>query len=182
MENCLSWKGVQGVSVVINMDHIDLYNESANGLDILPPIAGGIERTDSVYNGLKNFPNIEYEDIILIHDAARPFTKPKDIHNLVHSLGAYRAATLATPIVDTLRRSTPEGVALETVPREHLWAIQTPQAFYYGDILTAYENRKPEKKYTDCTSVIADLELKTKLVVGSRDNIKLTTPEDFKNV
>ena len=85
-------------------------------------VAGGPERADSVANGLRALERPEPGDIVLVHDAARPFVAPGDIVALLQAMGD--AATLATPVTDTLRRA--DGAYVD---REGLWAVQTPQAF-----------------------------------------------------
>ncbi len=124
-------------------------------------------------NYLKN------EEIILIHDAARPCLESEDIKKLLAALQTSRAATLATPVSTTLRRSEGEKEAADIIPRDDLWAIQTPQAFRYGDLLTAHRKADPEKKYTDDTQLVSALGIAVKLIEGRETNIKITRPEDF---
>lgn len=137
-------------------------------------IEGGEERINSVYNGLKSIPNIKNEDIILIHDAARPCLKARDVEKLLAEMTTNKAATLAAPVSSTLRKDNGE-----TVPREGLWAMQTPQAFRYGDLLSAHENALKDKTYTDDTALLTDAGIDVKLVQGSESNIKITYEQDF---
>lgn len=174
VEKYLSCKSIKSVRVVINANHEDLYQAAVAGLDLPRPAYAGESRKESVYNGLYNFPDIRNEDIILIHDAARPFVRAHDIDNVVHAVSENRAATLATPVSDTLKRET--GAYVD---REGLWTIQTPQGFEYGLILKAHEQAKAGKVYTDDTGIVADLGVEAALVPGSRDNFKITTPEDY---
>ncbi len=179
IETFLSLPECASLRVIINPNDADLYHDAIMGLDLPPSIGGGKERSDSIINGLNSLDNLKNEDIILIHDGARPLTSPENIRSLLESLKNNRAATLAAPISATLRRSDNQNSAIEQVSRDNLWSIQTPQAFRYEDLLKAHKNADPEKSYTDDTALVSAIGIPVKLVEGSEENIKVTRPQDL---
>lgn len=179
IEAFLRTPGLASIRVVIDPEHEELYREAVAGLPGLEPVYGGTERKDSVKNGLDAFSNLKDKDIILIHDAARPLIRPHDIHSIVHILQGQPAACLATPVADTLRRAAANDDAADPVDRTGLWAMQTPQGFHYAVIRDAHDKAPRDKNYTDDTQMVSDMGIPVKLVQGSRNNIKVTTPEDL---
>lgn len=139
---------------------------------------GGATRRESVLNGLQALrPHAEDHDWVLVHDAARPGLTVELIERLTAALADDPVGgLLALPVVDTLKRGTSEGRAEQTVPREGLWAAQTPQMFRYGLLARALE-QAPE--VTDEAGAIELLGLKPKLVEGSPRNFKITLPHDI---
>jgi len=178
IEAFMNLPGCLSTHVVINPDDADAYHDAVTGLDLPSFIAGGKERKNSVYNALKQLSHLKNKDIVLIHDGARPNIQSSDISKLLESLKPGYAATLAIPATDTLRREN-NGEAQELVDRSHLWQMQTPQAFYYGDILKAHESTNHDTPYTDDTSLAASVGIKTLLVEGRKDNIKITWQDDL---
>ncbi len=142
---------------------------------------GGRERQDSVRNGLKL---VEEKDcIVLIHDAARPLIQQGLIINalreLQESINAYDGVILGVPLKDTIKEAS-ETVVQKTLKRERLWAIQTPQLFRFGSILRAYEKASEDGYYaTDDSALVERYGGRIKIVMGSYENIKITTPEDL---
>jgi 2-C-methyl-D-erythritol 4-phosphate cytidylyltransferase/2-C-methyl-D-erythritol 2,4-cyclodiphosphate synthase len=134
----------------------------------------GPSRRDSVRSGLAAYANLGPEDILLIHDAARPLLSRRDLDALLIALEGHRAATLAAPLVDTVLRS--DG---EAIPRENLWAIQTPQGFRYGDILAAHQNAAPDHPATDDAGVMFAAHRPVHFVPAQDPNLKITRAEDF---
>lgn len=142
-------------------------------------IVGGKERQDSVYNGLKE---VKKDcDIILIHDGARPFLTEDLITRSIQEAEKHKAAVVAVPCIDTIKFAQKEkDTALETLDREYLWMAQTPQTFKYKIILKAYEKAREENfKGTDDASLVERMNQPVKIVRGSYDNIKITTPQDL---
>ena len=176
LDNALRWPGIASVRVIIDPEHADLYHDTVHNLDLAPPVNGGLTRKQSIYNALKSISKVNSEEIVLVHDAARPCTRPADISALLQALGQSRAATLAAPITDTLRRDD------KIVDRNRLWAVQTPQAFYLGDLTQAHENANDDHDYTDDTSLVSALGIEVKLVEACRSNIKITTADDLRMV
>lgn len=152
-------------------------------------VAGGAERYDSVYQGLlalRGWFGEEREDgIVLIHDGARPLVNAAIIGRTVQAAVSFGACAAAMPVKDTIKVADPAGFAAATPDRSTLWQMQTPQTFRYGLVLDAYGRMMadPEKKrgVTDDAMVVETMtEYKVKLVEGSYENIKVTTPEDMR--
>lgn len=140
---------------------------------------GGEKRQDSVYNVLKKIP-AKLSDIVLVHDGVRPFVEPKRISHLIKVCKEYNAAVLAVQPKDTVRRSAGGDFFDQTLDRNALWLVQTPQAFRAELLLKAYEKAKKEKFYsTDEAALVERIGAKVKIVEGSYDNIKITTQEDI---
>ncbi|MBE0466912.1 MAG: 2-C-methyl-D-erythritol 2,4-cyclodiphosphate synthase, partial [Candidatus Desulforudis sp.] len=109
-----------------------------------------------------------------------PFVTPEQIAELAAAARKWGAATLAVPPKDTVKIGTPDGFSASTLPREHLWLVQTPQAFRY-DLLTEAHRLARERGFTgtDDTSLAEYAGHTVRMVPGSYANIKITTPEDF---
>jgi 2-C-methyl-D-erythritol 4-phosphate cytidylyltransferase len=117
--------------------------------------------------------------MVLIHDGARPFVQQNTIHELVEKAASDKAAVLAVPVKDTIKR-VEQGTVVETVERSSLWAIQTPQAFLFDVVMDAHEKAKTNEYLgTDDASLVEKAGQKVSIVEGNYDNIKLTTPEDL---
>lgn len=172
LEAFLTCPGLQGLRIVIDPAHEALYQEAIEGLELPPFVCGGKDRKESVLNGLKSFLNLKHKDILLIHDAARPFIKREQIEAVAKSTHHHGAATLSLPVSDTLKREAGEYVA-----REGLHMLQTPQGFHYGLIMKAHGQTG---HYTDDTSLVAAMGHEISFVPGSRENFKITTIEDLK--
>jgi len=173
IETFLSCPGLKDIRVVIDPFHKELYEHSVSGLNLPPPVPGGETRNVSVFKGLISFSQAKKEELILIHDAARPFVTVDEIMAVTQALKSSQAATLATPVSDTLRRD--DG---EYVDRNGLWAVQTPQGFHFGLIRKAHEMGK-SRNATDDTALVAAMGEDIKFVEGSRRNFKITTPQDW---
>jgi len=142
-------------------------------------VMGGAKRQDSVRNVLKRLA-LNDSDIVLVHDGVRPFIEIKRITHLIKVCKEYDAAVLAVQPKDTLRRSTGGGFFDQTVDRTALWLIQTPQAFRAKLLVKAFEKARKDKFYsTDEAALVERLGVKARIVEGSYDNIKITTPEDL---
>jgi 2-C-methyl-D-erythritol 4-phosphate cytidylyltransferase len=145
--------------------------------------AGGRERQDSVYNGLKL---IEDKNcLVLIHDGVRPLIEKKLIEDAINESSASSAedgidgVILGVPLKDTIKEAV-DGMITGTLKRASLWAVQTPQVFPYDKILAAYDRAMKEEFYsTDDSALVEHLGGKIKIVAGSYSNIKVTTPEDM---
>lgn len=142
-------------------------------------VEGGKERYHSVYEGLKA---AEGTDYVLIHDGARPFVDAGLIERMMDEVEKYEACVAAVPVKDTIKIADSDGFVKETPDRNLLWQIQTPQAFSYPLILDAYEKlfARGEVSVTDDSMVLERMtEHKVKIVQGSYQNLKITTPEDL---
>jgi 2-C-methyl-D-erythritol 4-phosphate cytidylyltransferase len=142
-------------------------------------IVGGKKRQDSVYNALQRI-TPRAEDIILVHDAVRPFVDPKRISQVVKACREFDAAVVAVQPKDTIRRSAGGGFFDQTLDRTALWLVQTPQAFKAKLLLRAYEQARTDRYYsTDEAALVERLGVKARIVEGDYDNIKITTREDL---
>jgi 2-C-methyl-D-erythritol 4-phosphate cytidylyltransferase / 2-C-methyl-D-erythritol 2,4-cyclodiphosphate synthase len=141
----------------------------------LPPILGGATRQDSVRIGLEALARHD-PDIVLVHDAARPFIPPGTIPALLAALAESQGAIPAAPVADTLKRVV-RGVITETVPRTGLFRAQTPQAFHFAALLAVH--RSGVTGATDDAALLEAAGQSVEVVPGSDDNIKLTYPDDL---
>lgn len=140
-------------------------------------IEGGLERQDSVYNGLRSCS--PQTDIVVIHDGVRPFITHGIILESIEAAKLYKAAGVAVPVKDTIK-IVEDGFIKATPDRRKLYAIQTPQTFMYEVILKAHEIARKEGFYgTDDAVLVERLGYKVKIIDGSYENIKITTPEDI---
>jgi len=141
-------------------------------------VEGGKERQDSVYNGLKALP--KDVDIVVIHDGVRPFIPVKIIENSIEAAAECDAVGVAVPVKDTIKVVDDKSIVKTTPDRKALWAIQTPQTFKYDVIMKAYEKAMEDGFYgTDDTVLVERMGLPVKIIEGSYENIKITTPEDI---
>lgn len=141
-------------------------------------IKGGKERQDSVYNGLLAVN--EKADIVLTHDGARPFIKIESIENGIAGVIAHGACVIGVPVKDTIKAVTPLDEVHHTPKRSLLWAAQTPQCFWVPLLKKAYEVANQECIVgTDDSSLVEKMGHPIKMIMGSYDNIKITTPEDL---
>lgn len=139
-------------------------------------IAGGAERFDSVRNGLAALdPRCS---LVLIHDAARPFIPAATIGEVMEVAFTSGAATVATPVKDTILKVSPEHLLEATPDRSRLWACQTPQVFQRDVIDDAYAVALPSMP-TDDASLVRHNGHEVQIVPGPDTNIKITTPNDL---
>ena len=141
-------------------------------------VTGGTERYHSVYEGLK-----ECRDcgVVLIHDGARPFLTDEMIERAIEGGKKYKACILGMPVKDTIKISDGNGYVKETPERAKVWMVQTPQSFSYKVIYSAYQQfMKEEEQVTDDAMVVEKFSgIPVRLIEGSYENIKITTPEDL---
>ena len=141
-------------------------------------VAGGKRRQDSVLNGVQAaHPETE---IVVIHDAVRPFVTMDMITQVVESTRAHGAAIVALPMRDTVKRVNADGFIQETLSRDELWLAQTPQAFRRTLLLQAHQHEDAGGiDATDDAFLVERLGRPVAIVQGSSDNIKVTRPEDL---
>ena len=138
----------------------------------------GEERQDSVYNGLLA---LSYDtDIVVVHDGARPLFSSETLASVIAAAQIHGAAACAVPAKDTVKLADDEGFVASTLPRGRIWLVQTPQAFRYELIIEAHRRAREENIFaTDDTALVESIGGPVKLVMGSYENIKITTPEDL---
>lgn len=139
-------------------------------------VLGGARRQDSVGNGLRAVS--AKSDWVLIHDCARPFIDPKSISKVIAAAKKTGSAILGVPVKATIK-SVKAGLLVDkTVDRARLWEIQTPQVYKTGLIVAAYK-KYSKADVTDDASLVEKLGKKVRVVLGSDENIKITTSADL---
>src|SRR5882672_3872887 len=150
---------------------------------VQPLYCGGEARRDSVYNGLVSVMNtVDADDWILVHDAARPCLPRRDLDSLLRECQPDAVGgLLALPVAETVKKAAKDEAGVQriaaTEDRAQLWLAQTPQMFRAG--LLAQALRRATGPVTDEASAIEQMGLKPRLVTGSRENLKVTFPEDL---
>lgn len=143
-------------------------------------VAGGKERFNSVSRGIKACD--KRNKIIMIHDAARPCVTNRMILDSISGARRYKACTVAMPVKDTIKVVDEEGFGIDTPDRRTLYQIQTPQTFDRKTLEEAYERLRisGDTDITDDTMIVERyLDIKSKMIEGSYENIKVTTPDDI---
>jgi 2-C-methyl-D-erythritol 4-phosphate cytidylyltransferase len=140
-------------------------------------VAGGATRAESVAAGLEAVP--DGADLILVHDAARPFASAGLVTSLLEALGQADGAVPGLPVTDTVKRVS-GGVVVETPDRSALVAVQTPQAFRGAVLRRAYSQPAAVlARATDCASLVEAVGGSVVVVAGEQGNLKITTPDDL---
>ena len=160
--------------IIVVTDDITKASQLLDGVQI---VNGGKERQDSVYKGLLNVT----EKLVLVHDGARPFVSQSMIDSLVEVASSGMAAIVGVPVKDTIKRLRPDKSVLETLKRDELYAVQTPQAAPAELLRMVHEHaQKVGFLGTDEASLIEKFsQVPVQIVEGAYTNIKLTTPEDL---
>jgi len=141
-------------------------------------IVGGEKRQDSVYNGFCEIP--PDTEIVLVHDGVRPLLSHRMIRESVDAAREFGAAITAIPLHDTIKKVDASGLVSQTIDRDSLWRIQTPQVFRYEILQEAFKKANSENFYgTDEGALIEHLGKPIKVIEGSEQNIKITRPEDL---
>ena len=137
-------------------------------------VVGGKRRQDSVAEGLKKFKEGEW---VVIHDGARPLVKADLIERGLEAAKETGAAAAAVPVTDTIKFVKGSDIVLQTLPRQNLRAVQTPQVFRADVIQNTYKFTPGD--FTDDAALVEKAGFKVKLYMGSYANIKITTPDDL---
>ncbi|WP_066189131.1 MULTISPECIES: 2-C-methyl-D-erythritol 4-phosphate cytidylyltransferase [Gracilibacillus] len=171
----------QKVYLVINPTEQQIMEEliaDYHWQDKVQLVHGGKERQESGYAGLLAIDASAHDQVVMIHDGARPFVVIEQLHELAMAAKEKQAALLAVPVTDTIKQKN--GEKIETLDRSVLWAAQTPQAFDYQLIRQAHEHALAQQFLgTDDVSLVEALDKPVDIVQGSYQNVKLTTPEDI---
>lgn len=141
-------------------------------------VIGGKTRQESVANCIRKIP--PSYDIVLIHDAARPFVDESVIRKTISLAGEFGACIVAIPEFDTVKLTDKSLFVKKTIDRKTIYRAQTPQAFRYEVIKKAYDAFKRLDRFTDDAGLVEGLGKKIKIVEGSGRNIKITTKEDLR--
>jgi 2-C-methyl-D-erythritol 4-phosphate cytidylyltransferase len=145
---------------------------------VIQLVPGGDRRQDSVWNGLKAMEG--HCDTVIIHDGVRPFVSAAILKRLLAAMEDVQAVVTAIPAQDTIKRVDRSGNVLDTLRRNTLFHIQTPQGFRYDVITEAYKRAIEEEIWgTDDAYFVERMGVQVKVIEGSSFNIKITTPEDI---
>ena len=176
-----AWHGQIGaVQTVIHPDDRADYEAAAKGLRLLNPVLGGATRQASVRAGLEALSD-RAPDIVLVHDAARPFCSVELVSRAIVACGETGAAIPALEVTETIKRVDAGGHVAGTIDRASLRAVQTPQAFAFPALLEAHRRAAKEGRedFTDDAALAEWAGLKVAVFAGESSNVKLTTDEDF---
>lgn len=177
LEHIIALPHITIIQTVIHPDdETDFWASAPNSDLIAAPVTGGKERQDSVRAGLEAIAN-HAPDIVMIHDAARPFLPAKVYQNLLDGLTDHDGAVAALPIVDSLRKDE-NGLVGASVTRDGLWRVQTPQAFAYDKIMAAHLANKGQAM-TDDTAIAQAAGLDVTIVAGDEALFKITSADDL---
>jgi 2-C-methyl-D-erythritol 4-phosphate cytidylyltransferase len=169
---------VEGVVVAVPAEDVQVWRRRLQGCrKVRAVVAGGQERQESVARGLWAVPpTVPW---ILVHDGVRPCITPELVRRVVEATRAHGAAVAALPVAETLKRGA-EGWVKETVPRDGLWAIQTPQGFRAELLREAHRRAAADGILgTDDAALIERLGTSVRLVPGLPGNVKITRAEDL---
>lgn len=177
-------ENINNIIVVTSHDNINDINslkEVYNWSKISNVVEGGQERQHSVYNGLKSInPPSDCDNIVVIHDGARPFISSQVISNSIQEAVVSGGCIVAVPIKDTIKICDENNNIISTPNRKDIWLAQTPQTFKYDIILKAHEeSQKNDFLGTDDASLLEHLNIPVKTILGDYNNIKITTQEDL---
>ncbi|GEO83278.1 MULTISPECIES: bifunctional 2-C-methyl-D-erythritol 4-phosphate cytidylyltransferase/2-C-methyl-D-erythritol 2,4-cyclodiphosphate synthase [Alphaproteobacteria] len=184
LEKFLAWSGTARIVTVIHPDDAGLFDAARGGLidgGRISVTIGGKTRQQSVLAGLRALSDCGVTHV-MIHDAVRPFFDTALLERITREIKEGHVCVLpATPVTDTLKRGDPAGLVAETVPRDDLFAAQTPQTFAFAAILKAHEAAEASGRtdFTDDASIAEWAGLPVKLVEGAPDNVKLTVQRDI---
>ena len=168
------------VQPVIRPDDVALVRRLTRGMNVLEPVAGGATRQASVRAGLEALVSCT-PDIVLVHDAARPFASASLITRAIAAAEKTGAAIPALPVTDTVKRIDSAGTIEATLDRNSIRLVQTPQAFAFPVLFDAHRRALAQGRddFTDDAALAEWAGIKVSVFAGEPGNIKFTTPEDF---
>lgn len=171
---------VSFVQPVIRSEDAELVRAEMAGMSVLPPVFGGATRQASVRAGLEALQSRK-PDIVLIHDAARPFASADLIARAIVAAEKTGAAIPGVPVTDTVKRVDGSGTVEATLDRNLLRLVQTPQAFAFPALIAAHRRAAEQGRedFTDDAALAEWAGIKVSVFPGEAGNIKFTTPEDF---
>lgn len=175
VEAFLNISDVDEVVVAVREEDVEAFS------NLLPDervtfVIGGKTRQESVKNAVETIDEAEF---IMIHDGARPLIREEDIENTIIEANSFGAAAVGVPVKDTIKIIDDNSVVIDTPNRASLFAVQTPQIFKFDLYKEALEKAEADgKDFTDDCQLVEYVGGKVKMVQGSYDNIKITTPDD----
>jgi 2-C-methyl-D-erythritol 4-phosphate cytidylyltransferase/2-C-methyl-D-erythritol 2,4-cyclodiphosphate synthase len=177
----MAWHGEIGaVLPVIHPDDAIAFAEASKGLKLLPPVYGGATRQASVRAGLESL-SFHPPEIVLVHDAARPFCTAALVSRAITACAETGAAIPTLEVRDTIKSVDDRGYVTGTLDRTRLRRVQTPQAFSYTALLDAHRRAADagREDFPDDAALAEWAGLKVAVFAGESGNTKLTTDEDF---
>jgi 2-C-methyl-D-erythritol 4-phosphate cytidylyltransferase len=178
-------KEVSQIMVALRKNEIDRFGRELEKEKLgakVELVEGGEHRQESVANALAKLQATK-DDIVLVHDAVRPFVDDEIISNVIREVEKHGAAITGLPAVDTIKqveRAAEGAIITSTIPRERVVHAQTPQGFRYGIIKHAFDSAAADGFIgTDEASLVERLGEDVWVVMGSARNIKITTPADL---
>jgi 2-C-methyl-D-erythritol 4-phosphate cytidylyltransferase/2-C-methyl-D-erythritol 2,4-cyclodiphosphate synthase len=175
----LNHPGIDGVRVVIRREHHGLYKQAAKDLTMFSCVVGGNTRQESVRLGLESIAHRKPERV-LVHDVARPMVSAELISRVLKALDSHPAVIPGVSVTDTLKRASNSRIS-ETVDRNQLFAVQTPQGFHFDALMAAHQRFKGES-LTDDAALLEKAGSPVIIVEGDPANNKVTTPADLKQM
>jgi len=168
------------VQPVIHPDDAALFQAASAGLDLLPPVDGGALRQASVRAGLEAL-RAHAPDLVLVHDAARPFASHALVTRAIAAARASRAAVPVIGVADTVKTVDAAGCVTDTIDRARVRLVQTPQAFGFAALLEAHRRAQAAGRddFSDDAALAEWAGVKVGTFEGEAGNVKLTTDEDF---
>ncbi len=163
-----------------NLSELEMLIDSLSSHTSVDLCLGGETRLDSVHNGVNALP--DNVDLVLVHDAARPLVTQDLISTVISAGQEFGAAIAAIPVTDTIKVIGDEQIIRRTVDRGHLYAAQTPQVFRRDWLNVAYErvqSHSDHPAFTDESSLLEWAGFEVRVLAGSAENIKLTSPVDL---
>jgi len=186
--NCLNQAGIKNAVIATSANILEevkelvsekaLKNQAWNSIEV---IEGGSTRFESVRNSLNfisSFRDGRLFKVVTIHDAARPFCNPNDIVDALRKVSDNLGVVLGVPVVNTIKVVDDNQIIKETLDRNMLFEIQTPQSFPFAGLLKAYENSSSNSHFDD-SQVFENDGGKVLISVSSRENLKLTYSSDL---
>ncbi len=174
---------VKNIIIAVNTDWREFLENKIfrfNISKVKKVIDGGVERQDSVWNGLIAEETKE-SDIILIHDAVRPITTVNLVHKVIRAALDFGAAIPALKPKDTIKATNGKGIVTETLKRSVLAMTQTPQGFWREILISAFEKAREDNFIgTDTASLVERAGYRVTIIEGDESNLKITTPLDMK--
>lgn len=179
---------IDKIYIGVHKDHIStlaaLCREAGERFAKVVPIEGGQDRNDTIFrivSEIENVSGITDDDIIITHDAVRPFVSERMITESIRAMSGYDAVTAAVSAADTIAFSRNGEVIYETPDRAEMFHLQTPQTFRLRKLIGVCSQLTDgqKKKLTDTAGMFTAAGVPVGIIEGSRDNIKITTPEDM---
>lgn len=169
---------IDAIVVVCRAEERDFaFSEISDFKKVTSVVNGGNIRAESAKIGFLSIP--ENSDFVAIHDAARCLVTPEMINNVANAAFIHGAATAARKVTDTVKRVNVDGHIIETVPREDLYAVQTPQIFRTKDYALGLQSVTLDSFVTDDNMIVESIGKKIFCVDCGTENIKITVPEDI---